>query len=281
MESPGVDIGTLLKEQRIKLGYSLADAAERTRIRKVYLENIEQNNFSALPGAAYVRGFIDVYSRFLNLNSKQRLDSLASVDSATTGQSETSPVAEKIDEKFLATSEDRGRRKSLWILLIIIIVALLLYLASGYFFEDRLPSAENGGRAPQVEVAPAEQTAVSEETQITTDSVARAVVSGAEQSQTDAVDSRVEQATREPLPAIPAEGASLRMLAIADGSLIIKVDNRKPHEYPLHDGLDLTWKVKGEVGVELSQVDLARFWLDGQEIDISNLKEFVLQPPEE
>jgi len=68
------------------------------------------------------------------------------------------------------------------------------------------------------------------------------------------------------------------MLALADGSLIIKVDTRKPDQYDLHDGLDLTWKIKERVSVEFATSDVARFWLDGQEIDISGSKVFELQP---
>jgi hypothetical protein len=86
-----------------------------------------------------------------------------------------------------------------------------------------------------------------------------------------------EQGQRD-LPTIPHNGASLRMLALADSSLIIKVDERKPHQYKLYDGLDLTWKIKQRVNVEFSTSDVARFWLNGQEIDITGDKSFTLQP---
>ena len=71
------------------------------------------------------------------------------------------------------------------------------------------------------------------------------------------------------------------MLALADGSLIIKVDAGKPQQYELHDGLDLTWKVKQEVHVEFAVSDVARFWLNGQEIDVAGHKSFALKPAAE
>ncbi len=83
--------------------------------------------------------------------------------------------------------------------------------------------------------------------------------------------------SREPLPVIASSGSVLRMLALAESSLIIKVDDRKPHEYRLHDGLDLTWRIKSKVDVEMTAEDSARFWLDGQELDVIGLKSFLLQ----
>jgi hypothetical protein len=79
------------------------------------------------------------------------------------------------------------------------------------------------------------------------------------------------------LPAIPSSGASLRMLALGDSSLIIKVDTRKPQQYNLYDGLDLTWKIKQRVNVEFAASDVARFWLNGEEIDIAGDESFTLQ----
>jgi hypothetical protein len=66
------------------------------------------------------------------------------------------------------------------------------------------------------------------------------------------------------------------MLALADSSLIIKVDGRAD-QYKLYDGLDLTWQIKQRVNVQLTASDVARFWLNGQEIDITGYESFELQ----
>ncbi len=67
------------------------------------------------------------------------------------------------------------------------------------------------------------------------------------------------------------------MLALDDGSLIINVDKRQPFQYNLHDGLDLTWKIVSEVNVKMDQAGVARFWLDGQELDVTDQAEFFLE----
>ncbi len=65
MENNVENIGAQLKAQREKLGYSLQDVAQKTCIRRTYLESIENNKFSDLPGRAYVVGFVKAYARYL------------------------------------------------------------------------------------------------------------------------------------------------------------------------------------------------------------------------
>lgn len=67
------------------------------------------------------------------------------------------------------------------------------------------------------------------------------------------------------------------MLAVAESSLVIYLEGRTPHHYKLRDGLDLTWKIKRRVKVEMAEPGVARFWLDGAEIDLGNQPVFQLQ----
>ncbi|MDH3544585.1 MAG: helix-turn-helix domain-containing protein, partial [Desulfuromonadales bacterium] len=67
------NLGKELQSKREQFGYSLKDVAEHTRIRKVYLESMEQGQFEALPGQAYVTGFVRVYARHLGLDSDDLL----------------------------------------------------------------------------------------------------------------------------------------------------------------------------------------------------------------
>ena len=68
MENDVKDIGAQIKAQREKLGCSLQDVAQNTCIRKTYLESIENNQFSDLPGRAYVVGFVKAYARYLGMD---------------------------------------------------------------------------------------------------------------------------------------------------------------------------------------------------------------------
>ena len=61
-------IGETLVAARRQQGVSLADAAAETRVRESYLAALEEEDFSALGGDVYVKGFLRSYARFLRLD---------------------------------------------------------------------------------------------------------------------------------------------------------------------------------------------------------------------
>ncbi len=65
---PTHSVGALLREARDNLGLSAADVARGLRIRLVYVQGIEDDNYGALPGKAYVLGFLRSYAEFLGLD---------------------------------------------------------------------------------------------------------------------------------------------------------------------------------------------------------------------
>jgi cytoskeletal protein RodZ len=56
-------IGEILKEEREFHRFSIEDLSQRTRIRQEYLEALEANQFSQLPSATFVRGYIRTYGQ--------------------------------------------------------------------------------------------------------------------------------------------------------------------------------------------------------------------------
>jgi cytoskeleton protein RodZ len=71
--SPGRAVGRLLRDQREVRSLSIEDVAQRLRIRRPYLEAIEQGRFDQLPGAAYIPGFLRAYAAHLELDAEQVL----------------------------------------------------------------------------------------------------------------------------------------------------------------------------------------------------------------
>ncbi len=61
-------IGDKLREARQKKGLTLKEVEYELRIRSVYLEAMEKNDFDAIPGQAYVKGFLRSYAAFLGLD---------------------------------------------------------------------------------------------------------------------------------------------------------------------------------------------------------------------
>lgn len=62
------NIGETLRTAREEQGLSLNDVVAVTRIRSHFLDALEQNNFDALGGDVYVRGFLRNYATFLGLD---------------------------------------------------------------------------------------------------------------------------------------------------------------------------------------------------------------------
>ena len=67
------DLGQLLKKARTQKGITLDELQELTKIRKRYLEAIEEGNYKILPGNFYVRAFIKSYSEAVGLEPEEVL----------------------------------------------------------------------------------------------------------------------------------------------------------------------------------------------------------------
>jgi cytoskeleton protein RodZ len=63
--------GEKLRKRREELGYTLQMAEEQTKIRKLYLQALENEDFAVLPPRIYATGFVKNYARFLGLDEKQ------------------------------------------------------------------------------------------------------------------------------------------------------------------------------------------------------------------
>ncbi|MGH9798203.1 MAG: helix-turn-helix domain-containing protein, partial [Candidatus Polarisedimenticolia bacterium] len=71
---PGVPAGQTipasggeLRDERQRRRQTLEGIAEKTKIRRAYLQAIEEERFGDLPAAVFVRGFIREYARSLGL----------------------------------------------------------------------------------------------------------------------------------------------------------------------------------------------------------------------
>jgi cytoskeleton protein RodZ len=61
-------VGEILRRERERQGLSIDHVAQKTRIRRQFLESVEQDDFSTLPGVFFARAFTIQYAQFLGLN---------------------------------------------------------------------------------------------------------------------------------------------------------------------------------------------------------------------
>ena len=67
----GGGIGALLRASRLRRGEELEDIAATLRIRRTYIEAIEEDRFDDLPGHAYAVGFVRGYAEYLGLDGDE------------------------------------------------------------------------------------------------------------------------------------------------------------------------------------------------------------------
>lgn len=72
------EIGSSLREARVRKGLEIADVERATRIRGKYLRALESETFDALPSQAYTRGFLRSYAEFLDLDGRLFVDEYTS-----------------------------------------------------------------------------------------------------------------------------------------------------------------------------------------------------------
>ena len=68
------EIGTSLREARVRQGADLLEAEQGTKIRSKYLRALEDERFELLPAQTYVKGFLRSYAEYLGLDGQLYVD---------------------------------------------------------------------------------------------------------------------------------------------------------------------------------------------------------------
>jgi hypothetical protein len=72
------EIGNSLRDARVRKGLELTDLEAETKIRARYLRALEEEQFDALPGDSYVKGFLRTYAERLGLDGQLYVDEYSS-----------------------------------------------------------------------------------------------------------------------------------------------------------------------------------------------------------
>src|ERR1700760_621360 len=68
------EIGTTLREARMRARIDITEVEARTKIRAKYLRAIENEEWDLLPGPVYVKSFLRTYGDFLGVDSRMLVD---------------------------------------------------------------------------------------------------------------------------------------------------------------------------------------------------------------
>ncbi len=86
------DLGQLLRKARTEQNISLDQLQETTKIRKRYLEAIEEGKYDILPGTFYVRAFIKQYSEAVGLDADEVFRLYAHIIPSADPEPSTEPI---------------------------------------------------------------------------------------------------------------------------------------------------------------------------------------------
>lgn len=159
----GLEIGAALEKARRQRGLTLDEVEQATKIRKRYLQGLENDDYGVLPDAVYVQGFVKTYANYLGLDGEDLAGELKrrrqprrerhANNHARAGKSSFDKPL--ISPGGLAGAEkNRISGKAVFsllasILLIVLVIGALYYVGRG----SRVPDTNNSEPAPRSEPA--------------------------------------------------------------------------------------------------------------------------------
>lgn len=254
--------GATLRAQREKLGLSLDDVANSTRVRKTYLQALEDEKLQVLPGAAYAVGFLRIYARQLGLPVEPLLTALAGAGAGEMDEPET--VLGGAPPRHPKKATRKRRRGRLYSLLVV-----LFLLIAAYFYQTG--SSFTARPMPAEVVRPTVVQPHTAAPLLAPPLLSPPVKEAASTPQGQPENTPVE------LPVLPVGGAVVRITPVSSGTMKVSLDRQETREYQLQPEQPLNWKVADSLLVELSTPGLVRVWVEQEEIPVAELPAFQLK----
>jgi cytoskeletal protein RodZ len=129
-------LGDEFRANREARHLSLSDVSEQIHIRSVYLQSIEEEEWSAIAAPVYVRGFVRTYARFLGMDPEFAVERVNAAMGTQTAQSKApEPSAEKSIRSRARAKSAKSPSPWLWLagLVAVALVAIVGFKAYDYY----------------------------------------------------------------------------------------------------------------------------------------------------
>jgi cytoskeleton protein RodZ len=110
-----MDVGTILREARERLGLSIEDVSRRTKISTRVLKGLEQNALDTLPPRVFIRGFVRAYAQVVGLKVDETVQAYLTQLAETPASeplSHTSASQDLLDEPMVVADRATGKPAS-------------------------------------------------------------------------------------------------------------------------------------------------------------------------
>lgn len=243
-------LGDIFRAERERQGLSVKDIEKGTSIRALYIESIENGDFSQLPGEVYTKGFIRNYANFLKMDAdamvKRYMEENHPEKAAAQAEQETvneeKPVkAEPVKEKtsFATGSDFRDRvEKSHKNQNMLLLAVLVLLVGAGAFYMLNSGSSES----PAKPTAPVQNTS--------------------QQAKNTKAEQQASTTAETPKK---AEGVEI-VAKLSDNCWTqVKADGKTIFEGTLQKGKTETWKAKEKLVITAGNAGAIELKINGKE----------------
>jgi cytoskeleton protein RodZ len=130
------EIGSTLREARVRRKLTLQQAEDDTKIRVKYIQAMENEDFDVMPSPAYVKGFVRTYATYLGLDADMLLEEYRS-------RFEPSEEHDAFGGSSALRPRHHKRRNTLAFVALVCVLALgLLWILGKYGGDTDEPSPE-------------------------------------------------------------------------------------------------------------------------------------------
>ncbi len=233
-------VGACLRRAREAKGLKLDEAARITRIGKIYLVALEEDDFARLPNRAYVKGFIRVYAGLLGLSGDE---AVALFDNDCLAQ-EALPLSEG-QKNLLDTGETKSfLPRTIWMSVVLLALVVGVAYLAGRDGEER-STVEQGPLATKVAAIQPLRSTVSVSPVPAAPlpqpvAVPKPVVA-VPKPVAETSPAKVQLVQRNE-PRRPQQGIVLRLVVKEDGWLNMAIDGNLSKRYDLKTGDVIEWK---------------------------------------
>lgn len=166
-----MEFGSRLREIRESQGFTLDDVEQETKIRKLYLNAIENDDYSVLPPRVYAVGFVKRYANFLNLDETEVVEQFKALAYAEEDDDEVQNEYQQPQVRGKPLSQNRFKVKNLVVAIAFVVIVVWLgnwlvgYLANrGIEQSDRSKPPVADQRNPIQTPAPSGKNAIKQTT---------------------------------------------------------------------------------------------------------------------
>ncbi len=268
-------IGAILKAEREKSGLSHDQVAQITKLRRHYIEALENEEWDNLPAPVFIKGFIRSYAQALGLDETKIFDLYKKI--GPVGEAPPTPLVEPKKSK---------KRRVVIIISLLVAVAAIISLWIGY--SDRTPSSQNREilLETQKQTTKKEQPAASRSTEQESVKEQKVTSTYTEQPTDLKEGDKVEKATfpqNESLPTQSTDWLVLKGVVKSKTWMRIYIDDQEPKEYIFEPGSMPQWKAREGFDILIGNAAGIEFDFNGENIsDLGVLGQVVrLRLPED